>query len=66
MSGLMLEPATDWTGQTHEERLILCAEALFVHGMIGAPAHAHVIHNVRKRADRQRESRAAIRKIFTV
>ena len=59
MSGLLLEPATDWTGQTYEERLTLCAEALFVHGLIGAPAHAHIIRQLRDRADHQREHRAS-------
>lgn len=55
MSTLLLEPATDWTGQLNEERLVLCAEALFVHQLIGAPAHQHIITNIRDRAEAQRE-----------
>lgn len=57
-TALLPEPATDWTGQTYEERLILCAETLFVHGLIGAPAHAHITRRLRAGADRQREHRA--------
>jgi hypothetical protein len=55
---MMLEPSTDWTGQLNEERLVLCAEALFVHQLIGAPAHKHIIANIRDRAETQRQMRA--------
>lgn len=54
----MLELASDWTGQLNEERLVLCAEALFIHQLIGAPAHQHIIANIRNRAEAQREMRA--------
>ena len=54
----MLELASDWTGQLNEERLVLCAEALFVHQLIGARAHQHIIANIRTRAEAQREIRA--------
>lgn len=58
MSAMMLELASDWTGQLNEERLVLCAEALFIHQLIGAPAHQHIIANIRTRAEAQREIRA--------
>jgi len=58
VSALILELATDWTGQTNEERLILCAETLFIHGKIGAPAHQHIISSTRTDAETQREIRA--------
>ena len=58
MTALILEQATDWTTQTNEERLVLCAEALFVHRLIGAPAHQHIISTIRAQGEAQREIRA--------
>lgn len=51
----VLEPATDWTGQSYEERLRLCAETLFIHGLIKDRTYNHVTAQVRARAEIQRE-----------
>jgi hypothetical protein len=49
----LTEPATDWTGQIYEERLRLCAETLFIHGLINDSSYNHT--TARIRADLQRE-----------
>ena len=54
MRFLYLEPATDWTDQTVEERLILCAETLFIHGLINDRTYHHTTTNIRAQAERQR------------
>jgi len=51
----LTEPATDWTGQTYEERLRLCAETLFIHGLINDSSYNHTTARIRARADLQRE-----------
>lgn len=67
MTALLLEPTTDWTGQTYEERLLLCAETLFFHGLIKDRTYHHATAQLRARAaiqrdrqvrDRQKEPRA--------
>lgn len=57
MRFLYLEPANDWTGQTVEERLRLCAETLYAHQLINARRFNQVTSGVSLRADRQRELR---------
>lgn len=58
MRFLHLEPSTDWMDQTVEERLILCAETLFIHGLINDRTYHHTTANIRAQADRQRDLRA--------
>lgn len=58
MRTLYLEPASDWVDQTVEGRLILCAETLFVHGLINDRIYHQTTANIRAQAERQRELRA--------
>lgn len=58
MRCLYLEPATDWASQSVEERLILCAETLFIHGLINDRIYHQTTANIRAQAERQRELRA--------
>ncbi|SFG09195.1 hypothetical protein SAMN05518801_10778 [Novosphingobium sp. CF614] len=51
------ELATDWTGQTYEERLRLCAETLFVHGLLKAGTYHQATAKIRAHADLQRGQR---------
>lgn len=62
MTALLLEPATDWTGQTYEERLILCAEALHVHGRLNARLYNQITSALRADANKARSHRAAFRR----
>lgn len=57
--GLIVEPATDWTRQTNEERFILCAETLFIHGLINDQTRRRIVDGARDRATTWREHRAA-------
>lgn len=57
ISALILEPASDWTRQSNEERLILCAETLFLHNLINARALARISDDVRGSAATWRERR---------
>ena len=59
MTPFLLQPATDWTGQTHEERLRLCLEAAYVHDLIPARIFNQATAKLAARADLQREQRAA-------
>ena len=61
MTALLLEPASDWTGQTYEERLILCAEALHTHGRMSDRIYNQVTSNLRADANRARAHRMACR-----
>ena len=56
------EPATDWTSQTLEERLRLCTETLFVHGLLKPGTYHHATTQLRDRIDAQRD-RADVRRI---
>ena len=56
MKPFLLQPATDWTGHTNEERLRLCLEAAFVHGLINDRTYNHATTQLRSRADLQRTS----------
>ncbi|HUD30720.1 MAG TPA: hypothetical protein VMQ93_17780 [Novosphingobium sp.] len=58
MRFLYLEPANDWTGQTVEERLRLCAETLYAHQLLNARRFNQVTSGITLRADRQRDLRA--------
>lgn len=58
MRFLYLEPANDWTDQTVEERLRLCAETLYAHQLINDRRFNQVTSGISLRADRQRELRA--------
>lgn len=58
MRFLYLEPANDWTGQTVEERLHMCAETLYAHQLLNARRFNQVTSGVRLRAERQRDLRA--------
>lgn len=55
MKPFLLQPATDWTGQTHEERLLLCLEAAYTHQLINARTFNQAMTNLRDRADIQRD-----------
>lgn len=59
MTVRLSELATDWTGQTYEERLRLCAETLFIHGLIKSGTYHHATAQIRARAEIQRERRAS-------
>lgn len=58
MRMLYLEPATDWTNQTVEERLRLCAETLYVHHLINDRWFNEVTSGISMHADRQRDLRS--------
>lgn len=51
MTAPLRDRATDWTGQTYEERLRACAETLFVHHLIDEPVFARVTAQIAARAD---------------
>lgn len=57
MKLIYLEPANDWTDQSVEDRLILCAETLFAHQLINGRRFNQVTTGIRQRADRQRDIR---------
>lgn len=57
MRFLYLEPANDWTGQTVEERLRLCAETLYAHQLIKPRHFNQATSGITERADRQRDLR---------
>jgi hypothetical protein len=54
MRFLYLEPAHDWTGDTVEERLRICAETLFAHHLINDRRFNQITTGITQRADRQR------------
>ncbi|MFC0206404.1 hypothetical protein [Novosphingobium soli] len=58
MRFLYLEPATDWTDQTVEERLRLCAETLHAHQLMKPRHFNQAITGIGRRADRQRALRS--------
>lgn len=58
MKPFLLQPATDWTGQTHEERLLLCLEALYTHQLINSRIFNQATTKLRGRADAQRDLHA--------
>ncbi|EIZ77576.1 hypothetical protein WSK_3959 [Novosphingobium sp. Rr 2-17] len=58
MRFLYLEPAHDWTDQTVEERLRLCAETLFTHQHINSRRFNQITTGIGQRADRQRAIRS--------
>ncbi|PNU04288.1 hypothetical protein [Novosphingobium guangzhouense] len=58
MRFLYLEPANDWTDDTVEERLRVCAEALYAHQLINDRRFNEITTGITKRADRQRDLRA--------
>jgi len=58
MTVSVLELATDWTGQTYEERLRLCAETLFAHHLINPRTFGTALNQIRARAEIQRERAA--------
>lgn len=47
-SSLLKERATDWIGHKYHERLIACAEALFVHGYIARSDADRIINRVHR------------------
>lgn len=55
MRFLYLEPANDWTGDTVEERLRICAETLFTHHLINDRRFNQILTGITHRADRQRD-----------
>jgi hypothetical protein len=57
MRYLYLEPAKDWTDQTVEERMRLCAEALYAHQLINPRHFNQITTGISQRADRQRDLR---------
>lgn len=57
MRFLYLEPAKDWTDQTVEERMRLCAEALYAHQLINPRHFNQITSGISLRADRQRDLR---------
>lgn len=57
MRYLYLEPAKDWTGDTVEERLRICAETLYAHPLINARRLNQITTGISQRADRQRDLR---------
>jgi hypothetical protein len=57
MRFLYLEPAKDWTGDTVEERLRICAETLYAHQLINARRLNQITTGISQRADRQRDLR---------
>lgn len=58
MRFLLLEPAVDWTGQTVEERLRLCAETLLAHHKIKPRHYNQITSGITASGDRQRDIRA--------
>ncbi|GGZ02422.1 hypothetical protein ACFSTD_09615 [Novosphingobium colocasiae] len=65
MTVQLTELATDWTGQTYEERLHLCAETLFFHGLLKDRTYHHATAQIRARADIQRNHRARLLRMET-
>lgn len=55
----LLKPAQDWKGQSLEERLTCCAEALFVHDLIEPRQRAQILDKLRQRAELARRARIA-------
>lgn len=62
MRFLYLEPAKDWTDQTVEERMRLCAEALYAHQLINPRHFNQITSGISQRADRQRDLRSRNRR----
>ncbi|WP_374414233.1 hypothetical protein [Novosphingobium colocasiae] len=56
----LTEKATDWTGHTYDERLRLCLDTLFVHGLIKDRTYNHATAQLLARATIQREHRARL------
>lgn len=48
------ETATDWTGQNYEERFVLCAQTLFIHGYLPSSDAERIENRIRRDADDQR------------
>ncbi|MBT0667042.1 hypothetical protein HT136_01500 [Novosphingobium profundi] len=57
---ILLQPATDWTGQTIEQRLEECAAALTIHGLLSQAAHQRTLDCIRARGNFQREQHATL------
>lgn len=38
----LLQPATDWTGQTYEQRLTMAAELLYTHGYLAPTTYRRI------------------------
>jgi hypothetical protein len=55
MRFLYLEPANGWCDQTVEERMRLCAEALYAHQLINPRHFNQITTGISQRADRQRD-----------
>lgn len=58
MKPFLLQQATDWTNQTHEERLLFCLEAAYTHDLINDKTFNQATAKLRARADIQREQLA--------
>ncbi|WP_374414232.1 hypothetical protein [Novosphingobium colocasiae] len=58
MRFVYLEPAHDWTDQTVEERMRLCAEALHAQQLISPRQFNQITTGITQRADRQRDLRS--------
>ncbi|AXB75446.1 hypothetical protein [Novosphingobium sp. P6W] len=58
MRFLYLELANDWSDQTVEERMRLCAEALYAHKLIKPRYFTQITARISQRAHRQRDVRA--------
>lgn len=56
---LILTPATDWTGQTYEQRLRLAAETLFAHGHLPHTDWQRIDNRISREADAAREIQAS-------
>ena len=62
MRFLYLEPAKDWSDQTVEERMRLCAEALYAHQLINPRQFNQITTGISDRAYRQRDLRTRNRR----
>ena len=54
---LILETATDWTGQTYEQRLTMAAELLFTQGYLSRAAWHRLDRRIRDNATAARRDR---------
>ncbi|AIT81639.1 hypothetical protein [Novosphingobium pentaromativorans] len=54
----LLEQATDWTNQTWQERLEMCASALYVHALMPSADHQRTLNRIAARAEIQRAENA--------
>lgn len=58
---LILETATDWTGQTYEQRLTMAAELLFIQGYLSRAAWHRVDRHIRDNASAARRLSAKVK-----